>query len=311
MLAGRGDMLPVSAFPVDGTYPSATSRWEKRNIAERVAEWDAERCIQCGNCAMVCPHAVIRAGLVDEARLALAPAGFPSAPIDERGFPSTRYTLQVYVEDCTGCGLCVEVCPVEAHGRSESHQPHRAGAAARSGARQRRVLRVAAGDRARPGGLLHGARHPVPRADVRVLGRLRRVRRDAVPRPPVPSLRRPDAGRQRHRVLVHLRRQPAHDAVVHQRRRAGTGVVQLAVRGQRGVRAGDAPRGGRPARHGAPPHRALPRGAGRRSDPGADLGAAAGRAGDPRAAAARRRGGGSAATAGRRGATRTRASSCR
>ena len=113
MLAGRGDTLPVSAFPVDGTYPSATSRWEKRNIAERVAEWEAESCIQCGNCAMVCTHAVIRAGLVDETQLALAPAGFPSAPIDERGFPSTRYTLQVYVEDCTGCGLCVEVCPVE------------------------------------------------------------------------------------------------------------------------------------------------------------------------------------------------------
>jgi pyruvate-ferredoxin/flavodoxin oxidoreductase len=113
MLAGRGNTLPVSALPVDGTYPSATSRWEKRNIAELVAEWDPGTCIQCGNCAMVCPHAVIRAGLVDEARLAGAPAGFMSAPIDERGFPTTRYTLQVYVEDCTGCGLCVEVCPAQ------------------------------------------------------------------------------------------------------------------------------------------------------------------------------------------------------
>ena len=113
MLAGRGDALPVSAFPVDGTYPSATSRWEKRNISETVAEWDAAACIQCGNCAMICPHAAIRAGLVDEVRLAGAPAGFLSAPIDERGFPTTRYTLQVYVEDCTGCGLCVEVCPAQ------------------------------------------------------------------------------------------------------------------------------------------------------------------------------------------------------
>jgi pyruvate-ferredoxin/flavodoxin oxidoreductase len=113
MLAGRGDALPVSALPVDGTYPSATSRWEKRNISDIVAEWDPTTCIQCGNCAMICPHAAIRAGLVEEARLTEAPAGFPSAPIDERGFPTTRYTLQVYVEDCTGCGLCVEVCPAE------------------------------------------------------------------------------------------------------------------------------------------------------------------------------------------------------
>ena len=113
MLAGRGDSLPVSAFPVDGTYPSATSRWEKRNISDIVAEWDSTSCIQCGNCAMICPHAAIRSALFDEARLAGAPAGFSSAPIDERGFPTTRYTLQVYVEDCTGCGLCVEVCPAE------------------------------------------------------------------------------------------------------------------------------------------------------------------------------------------------------
>jgi pyruvate-ferredoxin/flavodoxin oxidoreductase len=113
MLEGRGDGLPVSAFPVDGTFPSATSRWEKRGISTTVARWDAEICIQCGNCSFVCPHSVIRAKVYHTDRLQGAPDDFISAPIDARGFPDTRYTLQVYEEDCTGCGLCVEVCPVK------------------------------------------------------------------------------------------------------------------------------------------------------------------------------------------------------
>jgi pyruvate-ferredoxin/flavodoxin oxidoreductase len=113
MLEGRGDDLPVSAFPVDGTFPSATSRWEKRRISATVPIWDPGICIQCGNCSFVCPHSVIRAKVYGSDRLAAAPDGFRSAPIDARGFPDTRYTLQVYEDDCTGCGLCVEVCPVK------------------------------------------------------------------------------------------------------------------------------------------------------------------------------------------------------
>ena len=113
ILEGRGDALPVSAFPVDGTFPSATAKWEKRGISSIVPDWDAALCIQCGNCSFVCPHAVIRAKVYPTAALEGAPAGFASAPIDARGFPETRYTLQVYEEDCTGCGLCVEVCPVK------------------------------------------------------------------------------------------------------------------------------------------------------------------------------------------------------
>jgi pyruvate-ferredoxin/flavodoxin oxidoreductase len=111
MLAGRGDALPVGALPVDGTFPSGTARWEKRSIAPYVPLWDPAICIQCGNCGIMCPHGVIRSKLYDQGELAVAPPAFPSAPIDARGFPETRYTLQVYADDCTGCGLCVEVCP--------------------------------------------------------------------------------------------------------------------------------------------------------------------------------------------------------
>ena len=114
MMAGRGDDLPVSALPADGTYPSGTAAYEKRNISELVALWDPDLCIQCGNCSFVCPHSVIRSTYYDEALLDGAPPEFRSAPLDARGLPDARFTLQVYVEDCTGCGLCVEVCPVEA-----------------------------------------------------------------------------------------------------------------------------------------------------------------------------------------------------
>jgi pyruvate-ferredoxin/flavodoxin oxidoreductase len=111
MLAGRGDLLPVSAMPVDGTYPGGTTAYEKRNIADLVATWDPQACIQCGTCAFVCPHSVIRSKLVSPAELEAAPDGYPTAPLVARGMPDTGFTLQVYAEDCTGCGLCVEVCP--------------------------------------------------------------------------------------------------------------------------------------------------------------------------------------------------------
>src|SRR5690349_20209174 len=114
MMAGRGDELPVSMLPADGTYPSGTTAYEKRNSSELVAEWDPDLCIQCGNCSFVCPHSVIRATYYDEPLLKEAPPDFKSAPLDARGLPDTRFTLQVYVEDCTGCELCVQACPVGA-----------------------------------------------------------------------------------------------------------------------------------------------------------------------------------------------------
>lgn len=112
MLSNHGDALPVSAIPVDGTWPSGTTKWEKRNIADFIPVWDQDICIQCGNCSFVCPHSVIRSRFYHQDRLEDAPDGFRSAPINARGFPETRFTLDVYAEDCTGCQLCVEACPV-------------------------------------------------------------------------------------------------------------------------------------------------------------------------------------------------------
>jgi len=112
MMAGRGDELPVSALPEDGTFPSGTTAYEKRRISDLVAQWDPQACIQCGTCSFVCPHSVLRAKHVPASELAGAPPGFADAPLVAVGLPDTRYTLQVYAEDCTGCGLCVEVCPV-------------------------------------------------------------------------------------------------------------------------------------------------------------------------------------------------------
>jgi pyruvate-ferredoxin/flavodoxin oxidoreductase len=113
IIAGRGDQLPVSAFPVDGTYPVGTAQWEKRNIAQDVPVWEPDLCIECGKCVLVCPHATIRAKVFEESDLASAPDGFKHMPAKWRELPDKRYTIQVAVEDCTGCRLCVEVCPAK------------------------------------------------------------------------------------------------------------------------------------------------------------------------------------------------------
>src|SRR6476646_7063617 len=122
MIAGRGDDLPVSAMPVDGTFPTGTATWEKRNIAQQIPVWDEQLCIQCGKCVLVCPHAVIRAKVYDALLLGNAPEGFKSEKPRWREFESLRYTLQVSPEDCTGCELCIEVCPV----KSKSEAKHKA-----------------------------------------------------------------------------------------------------------------------------------------------------------------------------------------
>jgi pyruvate-ferredoxin/flavodoxin oxidoreductase len=111
MFEGHGDQIPVSLMPIDGTFPSGTAAWEKRNIADEVPVWRPDLCVQCGQCSFVCPHSVIRARYYDQSRLGSAPHTFKSAPVNARGYPDVRFTLQFYVEDCTGCGLCVESCP--------------------------------------------------------------------------------------------------------------------------------------------------------------------------------------------------------
>ncbi len=111
--AGQGDLLPVSAIPAGGAFPTGTAQWEKRNIAQFIPVWDKDLCIQCGKCVMVCPHAVIRAKVYGAELGDKAPATFQWAKPKWRGMEQDRYTLQVAPEDCTGCGVCVDVCPVK------------------------------------------------------------------------------------------------------------------------------------------------------------------------------------------------------
>ncbi len=113
MLANKGDLLPVSAFPIDGTWPTGTAKWEKRNIALDVPVWDSAICIQCNKCAMVCPHAAIRTKVYGPGELDDAPATFKSMDYKSSDFPNSKYTVQVATEDCTGCTLCVVVCPAK------------------------------------------------------------------------------------------------------------------------------------------------------------------------------------------------------
>ena len=111
MIVGRGDELPVSAFPVDGTWPTGTAKWERRNIALSVPVWEPDICIQCGKCVEVCPHAVIRSKAYPTSDLANAPTGFKSLPAKFKEFADSSYSIGISSDDCTGCRLCAEVCP--------------------------------------------------------------------------------------------------------------------------------------------------------------------------------------------------------
>jgi pyruvate-ferredoxin/flavodoxin oxidoreductase len=112
-IAGCGDEIPVSALPVDGTYPTGTAKWEKRNIAAEIPVWDPNVCVQCGKCVMVCPHSTIRGKVYEAEELAAAPVTFKSVDAKEHDWKGLKFTIQVAPEDCTGCGICVDVCPAK------------------------------------------------------------------------------------------------------------------------------------------------------------------------------------------------------
>lgn len=122
MIAGKGDLLPVSALPVDGTFLTGTTRFEKRSIAQEIPIWDADLCTQCGLCPLVCPHAAIRSKAFPESTLEGAPESFESRPWKSKEHPGYRLTIQVAPDDCTGCGICVDVCPA----RSKEVAKHKA-----------------------------------------------------------------------------------------------------------------------------------------------------------------------------------------
>ena len=113
LLEHRGDEAPVSAMPNDGTWPTGTTCWEKRSIAQELPEWDSSLCIQCNRCVLICPHACIRAKHFDENKLSEAPSSFKSIPFKSKENPNEAFTIQLYPDDCTGCGLCAEICPAK------------------------------------------------------------------------------------------------------------------------------------------------------------------------------------------------------
>ncbi len=113
ILGGSGDDLPVSALPCDGTYPTGTAKWEKRNVGQEIPVWDPDVCVQCGKCIMVCPHAVIRGKVYEETALEKAPETFKFTNIKDKEYSGQKFTIQVAPEDCTGCGICVDICPAK------------------------------------------------------------------------------------------------------------------------------------------------------------------------------------------------------
>ena len=241
--------------PIDGTWPMATAKWEKRNIALEIPVWDSKICIQCNQCALVCPHAAIRAKVYDESELAGAPPTFKSTLFRSTEHKGKHFTIQVAPEDCTGCNLCVNVCPARiAPTRStrRSTCTRRRRCARRSGRTTTSSSRVPELDRT-DDDEVRSQELAVSRAAVRILGRLRGMRRDAVSQAAHAALRRPAAHGQRDRLLVDLRRQSADDAVL--RRTATAGAPRGRTRSSRTTRSSGSASGWRSMR--TPPARGV------------------------------------------------------
>ena len=224
MLDGKGDLLPVSALPVDGTFPTGTTQWEKRSIAQEIPIWDEKICTQCAICPLVCPHAAIRMTVLSPEDMKRAPSTFKAVPWTRKdSLDGMLYSLQVAPEDCTGCGVCVDVCPT----RSKEVVKHKA-------INMAPKLEHLEAERAnyefflslpevRPSfDKIDGLRGSQLRQPLfEYSGALLGLRRDAVPEAADAAVRRPPGDRQRDRLLVDLRRQPADDAVLEERRGPG------------------------------------------------------------------------------------------
>ena len=214
MLAGRGDEIPVSLMPVDGTWPSGTAACEKRNIAEIVPVWDEDLCVQCGQCSFVCPHSVIQARYFDARQAGRRARRLQVGAGQRARLPGSAVHAAVLRRGLHRLLACASrpARPSPREGRKAINwrTSCRCWTEARA---EPRLLRDAAGERPRAGRFRQRPRRAVPGAAVRVLRRLRRLRRDAVPEAAVAVVRRPRADRQRHRLLVDLRRQPAGHAV--------------------------------------------------------------------------------------------------
>jgi ferredoxin len=213
MMARQGDDLPVSALPVDGTYPSGTSQYEKRNVCQEVPVLGSRACAcSAVSASWVCPHGVIRAKVYDPAALADAPDGFQHTAARDHAWSDLQFTLQVAAEDCTGCSLCVAVCPAKnkAQPRLKAINMAPPTAPTAAGTGQLDLLPVFAPPRSRHPESAQNRPPADAAAPLRILRGLRGLRGNPLHQAGHPTVRRSHVDCQRHRLFLHLRRQPAH-----------------------------------------------------------------------------------------------------